>query len=254
MVASFLKYAPVVSLMRSGGDHSATLPTAADSRVTALLRDGTEPWPAGPRAMSSTKRGSFSVVPMFDCATLPPVRTTPPPSARQYSALIASRWLSAMNCAPTSGAPSSPDSASRITSRSSGTLVRFSVSISISAGDEVVLVVHGAAAVHVAAVAHGAERRVRPLRGVDGHHVGVAHDQDGPLLAVALDARDDVRAAPDPWRTPGRECLPCRTPASGNRPRASRCPAGCWCRAAAAPGSAGAFRPRSPRRWSEPEW
>ena len=51
--------------MRSGGVHSATLPTAADSLVTALPRDGTEPWPAGPRAMSSTKRGSFSVVPML---------------------------------------------------------------------------------------------------------------------------------------------------------------------------------------------
>src|SRR5918992_3496214 len=64
IVASFLKYAPVVSLMRSGGVHCATLPTAADSLVTALFFDGTEPWPAGPRATSSTKRGSFSVVPM----------------------------------------------------------------------------------------------------------------------------------------------------------------------------------------------
>ena len=47
MVASLLKYAPVVSLMRSGGDHSATLPTAADNFVTAygharraLVREG----------------------------------------------------------------------------------------------------------------------------------------------------------------------------------------------------------------------
>src|SRR5687767_15990123 len=47
MVASFLKYAPVVSLMRSGGVHCATLPTAAVSLVTALVRDGTEPCPAG---------------------------------------------------------------------------------------------------------------------------------------------------------------------------------------------------------------
>ena len=51
--------------MRSGGVHSATLPTALDRWVTALLCDGTEPWPAGPRAMISTARGSFSVVPMF---------------------------------------------------------------------------------------------------------------------------------------------------------------------------------------------
>src|SRR5688572_7654005 len=91
IVARRLKYAPVVSLTRSGGVHCATLPTAAESLVTALLRDGTEPWPAGPRATNSMKRGSFSVVPMFDCTILPPVRTTPPPSARQYSALIASR-------------------------------------------------------------------------------------------------------------------------------------------------------------------
>ena len=59
--------------MRSGGDHSAILPTAAESFVTALPRDGTEPWPAGPRAMISTKRGSFSVVPMLDWRICPPV-------------------------------------------------------------------------------------------------------------------------------------------------------------------------------------
>ena len=50
-------------MTRSGGIHAATLPTAADRSDTALVRDGTEPWPAGPRAMSSTARGSFSVVP-----------------------------------------------------------------------------------------------------------------------------------------------------------------------------------------------
>ena len=58
---------------------------------------------------------------------------------------------------------------------------------------EVVLVVHRAAAVDVAAIPHGAERRMRPLLRVHIHDVGVAHDQQRPLAAVALDARDDVR-------------------------------------------------------------
>ena len=85
------KYAPVVSLMRRGGTQLAILPTAADRCVTALFFDGTEPWPAGPRAMISIGRGSFSVVPTLACRTLPPSRTTPPPSAKQNSALIASK-------------------------------------------------------------------------------------------------------------------------------------------------------------------
>ncbi len=124
IVASLRKYEPVVSFTRSGGTHSATLVTAAESCVTALPRDGTEPCPAGPRAMSSIARGSFSVVPTLAWRTTPPERARPPPSARQYSAAMASKWSSIMNCAPTSGAPSSPDSASRMTSRSSAALLR----------------------------------------------------------------------------------------------------------------------------------
>ncbi len=62
------------------------------------------------------------------------------------------------------------------------------------AGHEVVLVIDGAASIYVAAFADRAERRMRPLGGIDGHHVGVAHDQDWTLLAVALDARDEVGA------------------------------------------------------------
>ncbi len=61
-------------------------------------------------------------------------------------------------------------------------------------GDDVVLVVHGAAAVDVAAVARGRERRMRPLRRVDLDDVGVAHDEQRPLLAGAAQPRDEVRS------------------------------------------------------------
>ena len=60
-------------------------------------------------------------------------------------------------------------------------------------GREVVLVVHRAAGVDVAAFARRAERRVLPLRRVDRDDVGVGHDEQRPLPAVALQPRDDVR-------------------------------------------------------------
>ena len=52
MSASVRKYEPVVSLTRSGGVHATTLPTAVDRGATAFERCGTEPWPAGPRAIN----------------------------------------------------------------------------------------------------------------------------------------------------------------------------------------------------------
>ena len=134
--------------------------------------------------------------------------------------------------------PSSPDSARKMTSRSSGTFSRFSSSIVISAGGEVVLVVDRAAAVDVAAVARRAERRELPLRRVDGDVVGVPHDEQRPLLAVALQPRDDVRAVGIEGEELRTECLRRRRPASDTRPRDARCRADWWCRAAAPPGSA----------------
>ena len=43
------------------------------------------------------------------------------------------------------------------------------------------------------AVARGAKRRVRPFLRVDVDDVGVAHDEDRPLGAAALEPREDVR-------------------------------------------------------------
>jgi hypothetical protein len=57
---------------------------------------------------------------------------------------------------------------------------------------QVVLVVDGAAAVHEAAVARGAEGRERPLRGIDGDRVEMPEDEERPLRAVALEARHHV--------------------------------------------------------------
>ena len=65
-----LKYDAVVSLRRSGGFHAPIFPTAAATPSTALFWFGTEPWPAGPVTMSSTGRGSFSVVPTLACTHL----------------------------------------------------------------------------------------------------------------------------------------------------------------------------------------
>ena len=63
------------------------------------------------------------------------------------------------------------------------------------AGDEVVLVINRATAVHVAAGQIGAERPViDPLLRIDGDDVGVAQDEDGLLLAVPLDACDEIGA------------------------------------------------------------
>ena len=62
------------------------------------------------------------------------------------------------------------------------------------AGRQVVLVVHGAAAVDVAAVSRRRKRRVLPLGRIHRHDVGVAHDQERTLLTVALQPRDDVRS------------------------------------------------------------
>ena len=57
---------------------------------------------------------------------------------------------------------------------------------------EVVLVIDRAAAVDVAAVAGRAQRRELPLRVVGRHHVAVAHDEQRPLAAVALQPGDEV--------------------------------------------------------------
>jgi hypothetical protein len=59
-------------------------------------------------------------------------------------------------------------------------------------GSEIVLVVDRAAAVNVAPLARRAERRVLPLRGVDRDHIGVAHDEQRPPSAVALQPGDHV--------------------------------------------------------------
>ena len=58
----------------------------------------------------------------------------------------------------------------------------------------IVLVVDGAPAVDVAAVAHRAERRKAPLLLVDADGVEVAHDEQRPLLAAAFEAGEDVRS------------------------------------------------------------
>ena len=59
--------------------------------------------------------------------------------------------------------------------------------------NHVVLVVHRSAAIDMTAVARGAKRRVRPLLRIDVDDVGVAHDEDRPPGAAALEPREDVR-------------------------------------------------------------
>ena len=57
---------------------------------------------------------------------------------------------------------------------------------------DVVLIVHGAAAVDVAVGACGGKRRMFPLLGVDVDDIGVAHEEERALRAVAADASDEV--------------------------------------------------------------
>ena len=142
--------------------------------------------------------------------------------------------------------PSSPASARKMTSRSNGTFCRFSVSITISAGDDVVLVVHGSAAIDMTAVARGAERRMRPFLRVDVDDVGVAHDEDGPLGAAALEPREDVRTTRLEREDLRPGCPRLRALSSGTRRPAARCLADPRCPCERAPGSAGAFRRRGP--------
>jgi hypothetical protein len=59
-------------------------------------------------------------------------------------------------------------------------------------GRDIVLVVHGAAPVHVSAVTHAAERRMGPFLRVHIHRVGVRHDQQGASGAAALQSRHKV--------------------------------------------------------------
>jgi hypothetical protein len=95
--------------------------------------NGTDPWPATPRAVSWMPRGIFSSVCTEANFTSPPMRVTLPPSARQYSASISEKCWFTMNWMPTRVVPSSPASARKITSRSSGTFSRFSISMVINA-------------------------------------------------------------------------------------------------------------------------
>ena len=144
--------------------------------------------------MISTKRGSFSVVPMFDCTHLAAAPHDPAAFGeaelgRDRIEVVVGHELRAdvrrafFTC---------------FRQQDHVAIERGVVALEVEhqhqAGDEVVFVVHGAAAVHVSAVSHRAERRMGPLGRIDRDDVGVAEDQDRPLLAVALDARDDVGA------------------------------------------------------------
>jgi hypothetical protein len=150
--------------------------------VTALPRDGTEPWPAGPRAMISTKRGSFSVV--HHASALGETEL----GGDRLEVMVGHELRADLRRAFFAGFCQQNHVA--VERR----VVALERDHQHQPGDQVVLVVDRAAAVHVAALAHRAERRVRPLRLVDGDDVGVPEDQDRPLLAVALEARDDVGA------------------------------------------------------------
>ena len=132
MSASRLKYAPVVSLSLTGGCHRPTAATAPARFRTALVFSGTDPCPATPRAVSSICLGIFSSVWTEAYFARPSMRLTLPPSARQYSASISAKCWSTMNWMPTRVVPSSPASARKITSRSSGTFSRLSSSIVIN--------------------------------------------------------------------------------------------------------------------------
>ena len=115
------------------GRHSPIFPTAAARWTTAFDFSGIDPCPEMPCATSSMPRGIFSSVWISAYVTLPRSRAVDPPSARQYSASMSPKCCDAMNWTPTRELPSSPDSNSTTTSRSSDAFSRFRVRIVISA-------------------------------------------------------------------------------------------------------------------------
>ncbi len=146
--------------------------------------------------MISTARGSFSVVPMFAWVYLPPRRPTPPPSARQILGVDRVEVLVDHELRADVGRAF----LARLGQEDHVAVERGAGALQHQhqhqAGDQVVLVVHGAAAVDVAARQIRAEWTViDPLLRVDRDDVGVPHHENRPLLAVALDARDEVGAA-----------------------------------------------------------
>lgn len=147
-MASFRKYAPVVSLMRSGGDHwhPASRSYHAPALGEAILGVDRVQVVVDHELRAHIRRAFFAGLGQEDHV---PIERRVVPLQRQHEH---------------------------------------------QAGDQVVFVVDGAPAVDVSAVPRGAKRRVRPLRGIDRDDVGVTHHENGPLLAVALDARHDVRA------------------------------------------------------------
>ena len=95
---------------------------------------------------------------------------------------------------------------------------------------QVVLVVHRAASVDVAAVAIGAEGRVRPLLRIDVDDVGMTQDEQRTLSSRTLDPRNDIGTMCFEREDLDRNPFALRGRLSRSRPRAShrregrRCP------------------------------
>ena len=114
------------------------------------------------------------------------------------------------------------------------------------AGGQVVLVVDGAAAIHPAAFAGGAQGRVSPFLVVRGHGVAVTHHEDRPLPAVAFQPRNQVRSIHVRSDDHATGSLPCRRPLSRTRRRCVRFRVGCVYRAATPPDSGASSLLRRP--------
>ena len=232
-----------------GGFHLATDDTAVVSLTTAFDRSGTEPWPAVPRAVSVMARGIFSSVWIDAKVTLPPWRLRLPPSARQNSASIFGEVLVwPCNC----DAEAHRAFFAGLEERDDVAVERHVLALQRQQrhdrGRDVVLVVDGAAAVDVAVLAQRAERGMGPLLGVDVHRVGVRHQQQRPLLARALEPRDQVGPVRLEREGLGGDALLLEHRCAGSRrpafPRPAAWSAGRWSRSGRSPGSASGSRRR----------
>ena len=121
--------------------------------------------------------------------------TPPPPSASAYSASISSKcWLTMKGMPTPAGSASSPELGQEDDVAVERQAAALGEQHDHQIGGQVVLVVARAAAPDIALTLDRAERIDRPLLALHADDIGVRHQKDGPLRAVALDAGDEIGA------------------------------------------------------------
>ena len=162
--ASRLKYAAVVSFNRISGRHSPIRATAPARRTIGFVLSGTDPWPAIPLATSSMRRGIFSSV--CTVANVDAARLARDAAALGEAVLgiHSAKWSRDDEVDADAGAALLAGLREKDDVAIERHVLPLQQQHRHQRRRQIVLVVHGASAVDVAAVACRAERRERPLR------------------------------------------------------------------------------------------